>query len=139
MGIEYEHECRSCGIVWTEEYGLDDPQPEKCMYCSSPDIFRCVGSKGFVLQGGGVGWHRDGYYALNSLDKLQKGGIKVERFDNKQDLNRVLKGEAEAVETQKLKRLHEVSKKHFGQNAGVKLSEAEQRIKKAGQDAQRKD
>jgi putative FmdB family regulatory protein len=135
MGIEYEHECRTCGLVWIEEYGLSDPLPFECPECKSNDIYRCVGSAGFQLKGGGVGWHKDGYYGFKAYDTYLKDGLRVQRFESKEELNRVERGEAEAAELRKLKRLNEVAKRTLGPGAAVTEQEAAKKIKKAGNEA----
>jgi SAM-dependent MidA family methyltransferase len=96
-------------------------------------MFRQVGSAGFVLVGSG--WGSDGYYHLGAYDRIKNLGQKVTRYDNKEDLDRELKGEAEVVEKAKLKRLNAVSKKTMGDRFKVTEAEAEKKIKKAGEDA----
>ena len=124
----YEHECRTCRLLWEEVYKITDDPPEVCPECGSSEVYRTIGSTGFILNGSG--WARDGYYRYKAYDKWGKG--KIEVFDKKEDHDRVVRGEAEQAELKKLKRLDEVSRKTLGQEAGVTQAEAEKKIKKAG-------
>jgi putative FmdB family regulatory protein len=119
QGIDYEYECRACQLVWLESHRLEDVGPEDCPECESPDIFRRVGSAGFILKGGGVGWCAEGYYSNGAYDRLQAGGSKVELFDDKAECERVIEGERKLKERRKLKYRHELEKKIFG-NSTVK-------------------
>lgn len=54
----YEYCCRECEGEWNAEHPINDKMKE-CIYCSSHDIYRAVGSTGFILKGGN--WAFDGY------------------------------------------------------------------------------
>ena len=133
MAIEYEHSCRDCKLTWVETYNLSDLPPDKCPLCHSENVYRHVGSSGFTLKG--AGWSSDGYYKLGAYDQMKKQGLKVKRYDNKEDHDRELKGEAEAAEWKKQRKLDRISKKTLGNRAGVTMDEAEKKVKKAGKDA----
>lgn len=93
LAIEYEHGCRDCGEFWTERYHLEDEPPDTCPNCGSQDVYRCVGSQGFWLQGGGVGWCRDGYYAHNNRDGIYKATgrkpVETTKEEFTKDLNKL--------------------------------------------------
>jgi putative FmdB family regulatory protein len=133
MGILYTHECRSCYHIWELYYSIKTDPPSFCPNCNSQDVFRQVGSSGFILTGSG--WAQDGYYHLGAYDRIKGLGQEVTRYDSKEDLDREMKGEAEGVEKAKLKRLNAVSKKTMGDRFKVTEAEAEKKIKKAGEDA----
>lgn len=54
----YEYCCRACNIEWNAEHPIDE-KIELCINCKSNDIYRAVGSTGFILKGGN--WAFDGY------------------------------------------------------------------------------
>jgi predicted nucleic acid-binding Zn ribbon protein len=114
QGIDYVYACRTCVQEWMESHRLDDPGPAFCPTCESEDIYRCVGSAGFTLVGGGVGWSSEGYYRNGAYDRLQEAGSKVELFDSSAECERVIEGEREEKEHRKLKYRHELEKKIFG-------------------------
>lgn len=117
-GIDYEHACRACGLEWLENYSLsafEDNAEMQCPECTSYDTYRCIGSKGFRLLGGG--WAESGYYGYRAYDDHKAQGKKVELYDNKQDLERDLKGERAVLEKRKLKYRHELEKKVFGKSS----------------------
>ena len=132
--ILYTHECRDCGHVWELTYRLNDEIPSYCPACNSMAVFRQVTSSGAV-QFKGPGWSPTGYSKFSAYERLKDQGQTVTRYDTKEEHDRVAKGEAEAVQKAKLKRLDEVSKKTLGPDAGVKQHEAEAKITKAGKDA----
>lgn len=130
--MDYDHECRECGLVWVENYRIEDPPPDACPDCASHDVFRQVGSSGFILKG--AGWERDGYSKFKAQEKLAKKGRYTE-FETKEDLARVMRGEAEETKRKELKALNDVSKRTLGYENRVTEKEANEKIKKAGDDA----
>lgn len=110
QGIDYEYACRQCHQSWLETHRLDDPGPKDCPVCLSEDIYRCVGSSGFILKG--AGWASTGYYKFQAYDSLQAQGNKVDLYDNEEEMDRVIKGEKQEREKKKLKRRYELEKKH---------------------------
>jgi predicted nucleic acid-binding Zn ribbon protein len=119
QGIDYEHECRACGLSWLESYSLEafeDNAELQCPECTSYDTYRCIGSKGFTLVGGGVGWSDQGYYSNTAYDSYKELGQSVKLYDNKDDIERELKGERAANEHRKLKYRHELEKKVYGRS-----------------------
>ena len=133
MAIDYEHACRTCELQWIESYNLSDNPPDVCPECGSDDVYRLVGSSGFTLKGSG--WSSDGYYHLTAYDRMKKQGLNVKRYEHKEDMERESRGEAEAAEWKRQRRLDRISKKTLGNRAGVTMDEAEKKVKKAGDDA----
>lgn len=118
-GIDYQHACRACDLEWLETYPLkdfDDNAELQCPECTSYDTYRCIGSKGFTLSGGGVGWCAQGYYGNDAYDTYKAQGQSVELYDRKEDIERDLKGERAQNEHRKLKYRHELEKKVYGQS-----------------------
>lgn len=128
----YEHSCRECDLTWAEHYSIHDDPPTDCPECGSEDVYRHVTTAGCIIFKGG-GWSPEGYNKEGYLDKYKDHGVKV--YDRKEDHDREVKGEAEAAELAKQKRLDRASKRAFGPDAGVTQGEAEAAIKKAGQEA----
>ena len=132
----YEHACRDCTNEWLEEYNLEEYDWLKandinlsCPECESEDTYRCVSHAPVHFKGGG--WSPDGYYDFHAYDTLQAEGKKVERFESREDLQRVMKGEKAAATKARLKREDELAKKHFGPDAAMTQQKADARIKKA--------
>ena len=132
----YEHSCRGCGKDWLEEYNLEQYDWLKennialsCPNCDSEDTFRCINHVPVHFKGGG--WSPDGYYDFNGYDQLQAEGKKVTRFDDRDDLKRVMKGEKAEATKARLKREDELAKKYFGPDAALTEEKANARIKKA--------
>jgi len=128
----YRHTCRACGLDWDEEYGMNDDPPTTCPECGSEDIYRNVTTSGAIIFKGG-GWSPQGYNKHGYLDKYKDQGVKV--YDRKEDLDREMRGEAEANELRRQKHLDRVSKRAFGADAGVTQAEADKAIKKAGEES----
>jgi len=133
MAIDYEHSCRACGLTWVETYNLSDTPPDSCPKCASEDVYRHVGSSGFVLKGSG--WASDGYYQFGAYDRIKAKGQEVTRYERKEDLDRVLVGEAVEKEKKNLKRLDEVAKKTLGYKHRVTEAQAEKKLAKAKEEA----
>jgi putative FmdB family regulatory protein len=127
----YEHHCRACDLDWLEEYSVNDDPPTDCVECGSTDMYRCVTTSG-AIQFKGPGWSPDGYSKDRALEKYKNQGIKI--YDRREDHDREVKGQAEAAELRRLKRLDQAAKKAFGPDAGVSQNEAEAKMKKAGQE-----
>lgn len=130
-GIDYEHECRACGLAWLETYSLaafEENAELQCPECTSYDTYRCIGSKGFTLAGGGVGWADQGYYGNSAYDSYKEVGQDVKLYDRKEDIERELKGERAANEHRKLKYRHELEKKIYGKSTITEES-AKKKIK----------
>lgn len=79
----------------------------------------------------GGGWSPQGYYKFEAYDQLQAEGKKVERFDNREDMQRVMRGEKAEATKRRLKREDELAKKHFGPDAAMTQEKADKRIQKA--------
>jgi putative FmdB family regulatory protein len=132
--INYVHECRDCQHVWELSYGLNDEIPSNCPKCLSGSIFRQVTTSGSI-QFKGHGWSPTGYSKFSAYEQLKAKGQTVTRYETKEEHDRERKGEAEADEMKKLKRLDEVSKRTLGPDAALTQAEADKKIKKAGKDA----
>jgi len=132
--IEYVHECRDCSHVWELSYGLMDDIPASCPKCASTTIFRHVTTSGAV-HFKGHGWSPTGYSKFSAYEKLKKQGQQVTRYDTKEDHDREAKGEAEAAELKRLKKLDAAAKRTLGRDAGLSQAEADRKVKKAGEDA----
>ena len=130
----YEHTCRHCEIEWEEDYGIDEPVPTFCPECHSEDIYRNVTTSGAVHFKGG-GWSPDGYYTNGAYDKHVAEGKSVKLYDRKEDIDRDMRGEAEAAEKQSLKKVDAAARRHMGPDAGISQAEADVKIKAAGQKA----
>lgn len=130
----YEHYCGRCDMVREVNYPLSDFDKNRHMLCPAckAETHRLVGGSTFILTGGG--WAKDGYSKMGAYEGYKRSGHKVTLFDNKEDHDRVVEGEAREIEKKKLKRLDRLSKKHFGPDAGVKQKEADRKIEKAGKD-----
>lgn len=78
-GIMYTYECRSCsGEAWRVRHHMDETPPQTCPHCGSDDTYRPLWVTRVTLEGGGVGWERDGYNAHHhSKTSLTKLGNKV--------------------------------------------------------------
>ena len=134
----YEHHCRACETEWLEEYSIAtfdfykaEGRNVTCVKCESDDTYRCVTTSG-AIQFKGPGWSPDGYSKDRSLEKYKDQGIEI--YDRREDHDRVVKGQAEAAELRRLKRLDEAAKKTLGADAGVTQSEADAKVKAAGQE-----
>ncbi len=127
----YEHHCRTCKLLWEENYAMGDTPPDTCPECESKDVYRCVTTSGSV-QFLGPGWSPQGYNKYVAYDAYGKDNIEL--FDKKEDHDRVVKGEAEANELKKQKHIDRTSKRSFGPDAGVTQDKADAAIKKAGED-----
>lgn len=130
--MRYEHSCRACGLEWAEDYGMNDAPPDECPECGSDDVYRHVTTSGAIVFKGG-GWSPEGYNKHTAYDKYSRGQVKV--YDRKEDRDREMRGEAEAAELAKQKKLDTASKRAFGGDAGVKQADADAAIKKAGDDS----
>lgn len=133
MAITYVHDCRDCNIEWEEEYGLNDLPPDQCPNCGSEDIYRCVTQSSCVIFKG-AGWSPTGYSKKPKQEKLAREG-RYQEFESKEDLARVMRGEAEQNELQKMKDLNEVAKKTLGPDHAVTQREADEKVKQAGDEA----
>lgn len=134
----YEHHCRACDTDWLEEYSLEvyefyksEDRDLACVACKSEDTYRCVTTSGSI-QFKGPGWSPDGYSKDRSLEKYKDQGIEI--YDRREDHDRVVKGRAEAAELRRLKHLDAAAKKTLGADAGVTQSEADAKVKAAGQE-----
>jgi len=132
----YQHICRKCGNEWLEEYDLktfDFLKAEginlPCRECGGSRTYRAINRVPVHFKGGG--WSPDGYYQFHAYDQLQAEGKKVERFEDRTDLQRVMKGERREGMLKRLKREDELAKRHFGPDAAMTQEKAEARIKKA--------
>ena len=98
--IQYEFKCRDCGYEWLEEYTAEDcPRGGlQCFDCGGKDTYRCV-TTAAAVHFKGPGWSPDGY---NKQKPLEKWGKRLTLYDRKEDRDRVLRGEAEQNELQKL-------------------------------------
>ena len=132
--MRYEHSCRECGLHWAEDYSINDEPPEDCPECESTDVYRHVCSSGVVVFKGG-GWSPQGYSKETAYEKHKSDGLHVKLYDRKEDIDRVMTGEAKERELKKLKHLDRASKRSFGPDAGVTQKEADRKIEKAGKDA----
>ena len=133
--IIYEHNCRTCGETWHEEHRVEDVEASRrlpCPSCKSTDCYIAVTQSGAV-HFKGAGWSPDGYNKHRAYDNYGKKNIKL--YDRKEDLDRDMRGEAEAAELKKLKRLDRVSKRTLGRDAGVTQKEADRKVKAAGEKA----
>lgn len=134
----YEHSCRDCKQDWLEEYTLDQFDWLKtngidlaCVHCNSENTFRCVSRVPVHFKGGGVGWADNGYYKYEAYDQHQREGKKVEVYERKEDIERVMKGEKREAVKARLKQENELAKKYFGPDAGMTEAQAEKRIRRA--------
>ena len=76
-GMVYEYRCRECEAEWKTRHSIKESPVVPCPSCGSDDTHRIVGAPKVVLEGGGVGWARDGYYAHGNRDTLKALGNKV--------------------------------------------------------------
>jgi putative FmdB family regulatory protein len=129
----YEHECRTCGLRWAEEYSVHDAPPGDCPECRSTDVYRTVGAPAFILQGSG--WASDGYYRHQPLDDAWKGRIKL--YDRKEDYIRESVGEAKELKKRELVAQNKVIKRTLGYNARITQDEADRKIAAAGEKAKK--
>ena len=91
-GIIYQYRCRACEHEgWEVRHHVHETPSVTCPSCGSDDTHRLVGTPKVVLQGGGVGWARDGYYAYNNRDSLKALGSEV-RDVSKEEFEAGLKG-----------------------------------------------
>jgi len=134
----YEHHCRDCDVEWLEEYSLATYEfyvgrgrNVTCVGCESHNTYRCVTTSG-AIQFKGPGWSPDGYSKDTALEKYKDTGIKI--YDRREDHDREVKGQAEAAELARLKRLDAAGKKFLGSDAGVTQREADAKVTAAGQD-----
>jgi hypothetical protein len=111
-----------------------DETPSICPLCLESDVFRHVTVSGAV-QFKGHGWSPTGYSKFTAYEKLKAQGKGVTIYENKEEHDRITKGEAMAVEEKKLKKLDRISKKTLGADSGVTQKEADVKIEKAGKDA----
>ena len=132
--IDYVHECRDCSHVWELSYGLNDEIPAYCPSCGGMSVFRQVTTSG-AIHFKGHGWSPTGYSKFSAYEKLKKQGQQVTRYDTKEDHDREAKGEAEAAELKRLKKLDAAAKRTLGRDAGLSQAEADRKVKKAGEDA----
>jgi predicted nucleic acid-binding Zn ribbon protein len=131
----YEHACKECDYAWIEEYSLElfawmkkHRYTLQCPSCTSSDTFRCINRVATHFKGGG--WSKDGYYKYEAYDQLQREGKKVDRFERKEDLERVMKGErAEAAKARLLKE-DVAAKRAFGPDVALTDAQAQRRIQK---------
>jgi hypothetical protein len=108
------------------------PAPESCPECGVLDGLhrvKAIHQTSFRLVGSG--WASDGYYRFGAYDEHKKAGRSVDLYDNKADIERVMKGEAVEKEKKRLKREHEVGKRVFGPDAGVSEKRAKKKIREA--------
>lgn len=131
----YGHQCRECDCEWSDEYSLviyDQMKAEgknvPCPNCDSEDTYRQLGVLPIHFKG--AGWSPDGYYKYHAYDQHQKEGKKVEIYENKHDMMRVMKGERRQAFMRRLKREHEAAKRHLGPDAGLTEAEADRRMDK---------
>lgn len=134
MAITYVHECRDCGNIWELQYSMTDDVPSICPVCLKEDVYRHVTVSGSV-QFKGPGWGPTGYSKYTAYETLKSKGQGVTLYENKEEHDRITKGEAKVVEEKRLKKLDRISKKTLGVDAGVTQKEADVKIKKAGKDA----
>ena len=130
----YEHTCRACKIEWEEDYGITDDPPADCPECGSDDIYRNVTTAGAV-HFKGSGWSPDGYYKNGAYDIHKAQGKSVQLYDRKEDIDRDMRGEAEAAEKGRLKKVDAAARKTLGPDSGLSQAEADVKIKDAGQRA----
>jgi predicted nucleic acid-binding Zn ribbon protein len=137
----YRHTCRDCKIDWDEEYGLRTYEWLKkrkenlvCPECGHLDTYRNVTTAGCVVFKGG-GWSPDGYYKNGAYDKHVAEGKSVKLYDRKEDIDRDMKGEAEAAEKERLKKVDSAARRHMSPDAGLTQDEADVKIKAAGERA----
>jgi predicted nucleic acid-binding Zn ribbon protein len=136
----YEHACRSCDKEWLEEYTLEQYDWLKknsinlsCPACESEDTFRCINHVPVHFKGGGVGWADNGYYQYHAYDSHVAQGKKVEIYERKEDIERVMKGERREAMKARLKREDELAKRHFGPDAAMTDAQAKKRIDAAAE------
>lgn len=129
----YEHACRACKGGWFESYSIHDTPPKVCPECGSEEVFRVLGTPAFVLKGSG--WAYDGYHKNAPLEEAWKGRLKL--YDNKEDYVRERVGEAKELERRKLKKQNEVIKRTLNYDSRITESEAERKIRAAGEKAKK--
>jgi predicted nucleic acid-binding Zn ribbon protein len=136
----YEHKCRECDHEWEEVYSLDAFMQHTainytfdCPWCESEDTYRCVSAVPTHFKGGG--WSPQGYYKNEAYDKHVAEGKSVKLYDNKEDIDRDMKGEAEVAERVRLKTVDGAARKHLGPDAGLTQKEADTQIQAAGEKA----
>ncbi len=130
----YEHHCRECNLYWEEEYSTKDLPPDTCPQCEGLDVYRCVSDAG-AIHFKGAGWSPDGYYKNKSYDIHKAQGKDIKLYDRKEDIDRDMRGEAMVREKKRLLKQNEAAKRHLGPDAAVTASEAETKIKAAGEKA----
>jgi hypothetical protein len=139
----YRHTCRDCELDWDEEYSLeeyDDYQARGvdlgCPDCKGSNTYRNVTTSGAVIfKQGGVGWADNGYYNYSAYDAHKAQGKSVKLYDRKEDIDRDIRGEAELAEKARLKKVNEAAKRHLSPDAALTQTEADAKIKAAGQKA----
>jgi len=137
----YRHSCRDCDVEWDEQYSVGEcsrlmeaGENLACPECESTDTYRQVTDSGAV-HFKGAGWSPDGYYKNGAYDTHKEQGKSVKLYDRKEDIDRDMRGEAELAERARLKRVDEAARRHIGPDAGLTQSEADTKIKAAGEKA----
>ena len=134
----YAHVCHECGLEWDEEYSLKTFDWLKAQGRSAPECPECKGGLTnrtipaapavfFV----GPGWSPQGYSKDTAYEQHKKEGKKVEIFEKKEDIERVMKGEAKERMIKRLKREDYLAKKYLGPDTALTEAKAEKRIKAA--------
>jgi putative FmdB family regulatory protein len=130
----YRHTCRSCETDWDEEYSIHDDPPRQCPVCEDYDVYRNVTTSGAV-HFKGAGWSPDGYYKNGAYDSHVAEGKSVKLYDRKEDIDRDMRGEAEASEKKRLLKVDRAARRHMSPDAGLTQAEADVKIKDAGEKA----
>lgn len=97
-------------------------------------MFRNVTTAGAV-HFKGAGWSPDGYYKNQAYDAHKNSGKSVKLYDRKEDIDRDLRGEAEAAEKGRLLKVDQAAKRHLSPDAALTQEEADVKIKAAGEKA----
>ena len=68
----YKYECKTCGHIFEDLRGFNDPNPEACPECAEADIQRLISGGNFHLKGSG--WYVTDYGGSTPSDGASSAG-----------------------------------------------------------------